>query len=53
MSMRCLENLRNWNNVGETDYRIRDENEEYQAIFEEWPEKIRQYDGVRTDMRAS
>jgi len=42
--MRCLENLRNWNNYGETDYRIRDENEEYQAIFEEWPEKIRQYD---------
>ena len=37
--MRCLEDLRNWNN-NETGYKLIEEDNEMEQFFEAWPARI-------------
>ena len=42
--MRCLQDLRNWNDDANTSDRVVDEGSELEEIFETWPERIRRFE---------
>jgi hypothetical protein len=42
--MRCLEDLRNWNNNEEALYKIIEEDDGMEQYFEEWPARIRTFE---------
>jgi hypothetical protein len=41
--LRCLEDLRNWNN-DDTGYKLIEENDQMEQFFEEWPARIQTFE---------